>query len=506
MKSLRSVRRPILAALAAALTLAGSPMSPAAAASRDRVGRLNVAGHGLGTTREVDEAEPNDSTAAAQDVGEPDVSVNSSIFFIDIGDAPCDEPGGCEMGPDYYAFTIGVTSEVSIFGPQSDASFTYSGTLYGASGSPIATMADGELHETLEPGRYVFGNSAEATDPTLGGIVFNILILATPEDVGPSDVALVVSSVDGPAVSGAQLSLSATAVNAGNRAASATVTTSVPAGTTLASAVTTRGSLSAPAAGGNGPITLAVTLGPGEQATVSLVLNVTASPGETLSATASVEVSSGDTNPSNNTVSGAVTVVQGPGIRLSFTPPADGGLAPPTGLTATPADDSGEGFTSGGPAAPGQPIGYRVYRSPQPDVQATPGNLLVQLEAGVTSVVTSASAAGTHFVVTAVYSDGESAPSNEVAAVVAGPRVDAVTVSAKKVTATGSFTGAPRVFVNGLAFSASPVIKRAGAKLIQRGALANGAPLSSVARPGSMVVVSIQGGDGGVTLVTARVR
>ena len=39
------------------------------------------------------------------------------------------------------------------------------------------TIANGELHETLPAGRYVFGNSAQAISPNLGGIVFNILIL-----------------------------------------------------------------------------------------------------------------------------------------------------------------------------------------------------------------------------------------------------------------------------------------------------------------------------------------
>lgn len=490
----------MLAALMAVLVTSTLLPAPAAADRGDRVKRITVNGKTFGTTRDVDEVEPNDSVGAAQDVGEPDVSINSSVFFIEMGSNPCGEPGDCKQGPDFYAFTIGATSDVSIYGLAPDPDFTYSGTLYGADGGSVGSVANGELHTTLEPGRYVFGNSLTATNPNLAGVVFNILILATPKNLGPSDVQLVVASADGPAVSGAPLTLSATAINVGSKATTATVTTAVPAGTTLASAATSRGSLSAPAPGGTGPITLSVTLSPREQATATLVLNVTAAPGETLRATASVELSPTDTNPNNNTVSGAVTVIAGPQVQLTVTAPAGGDLAAP-GLTASPADQ-----LAAPAAAPARPTGYRVYRSPQPNVRAVPANLVAQLGAEAGSLRVPVSGAGTYFVATAVYPNGESAPSNEVKGSVAGPRVDAVVVSAKKVSASGDFPAGTKVFVNGVGFSSAAVIKKAGAKLIQKGGLSNGAPLSSVARPGSTAIVSIQGPDGGLTLVPARVN
>jgi len=60
-------------------------------------------------------------------------------------------------------------------------------------------------------------------------------------------------------------------------------------------------------------------------------------------------------------------------------------------------------------------MGYNVYRSSQPGVTTTPGNLFASVPPSQTQVGSSVGSSGSFFVVTAVYDTGESGPSNELA-------------------------------------------------------------------------------------------
>jgi hypothetical protein len=148
----------------------------------------------------------------------------------------------------------------------------------------------------------------------------------------------------------------------------------------------------------------------------------------------------------------------------------------------------------------GQLVGYKVYRSNQPNTTPTAGNLLTSVAPSQTSAPVSVASGGTFFVVTAVYDDGESGPSNEASGDIPGPTVDRVKASRAKITATGQGFQTPlEVFVDGIPFASEPRVKKQGAKAVQSGALLTGQSIGEYLTNGRTATVAFRNPDGGIT-------
>lgn len=128
--------------------------------------------------------------------------------------------------------------------------------------------------------------------------------------LAPADNALSLSASPNPVRSGSKVTYTITVTNAGPGAASGLqVTDMLPSGTTFAKVTTTSGSCTAPALGGTGTVTCAVSsLAAGSSFTITLTVNVKAANGTTLSDTASVSAASYDPNTANNSVSVTTSV------------------------------------------------------------------------------------------------------------------------------------------------------------------------------------------------------
>ena len=163
----------------------------------------------------------------------------------------------------------------------------------------------------------------------------------------------------------------------------------------------------------------------------------------------------------------------GGSMRVCWTAAAGAGQPPPTNArvcTAASADAEAVPASTTGPRD--TLIGYNVYRSTTPGVQAVPANFFTSTGPGQTSAGSSVAPGGSFFVVTAVYDTGESAPSNEVDA--RPGTINTVKVKATKVVSKGAgFTTTVQVFVDGIPF-VSPATVKNGTKVTQKGNLLTG--------------------------------
>lgn len=168
----------------------------------------------------------------------------------------------------------------------------------------------------------------------------------------------------------------------------------------------------------------------------------------------------------------------GGSMRVCWTAAAGAGQPPPTDArvcTAASADAEAVPASTAGPRD--TLIGYNVYRSTAPGVQAVPANFFTSTGPGQTSAGSSVAPGGSFFVVTAVYDTGESAPSNEVDA--RPGTISSVKVKATKVVSKGAgFTTAVQVFVDGIPF-VSPATVKNGTKVTQKGNLLTGQSVQS---------------------------
>jgi hypothetical protein len=194
-------------------------------------------------------------------------------------------------------------------------------------------------------------------------------------------------------------------------------------------------------------------------------------------------------------------------LMLSWQPPDDGSseqLPPPRNLTAevvtvgVPPGSASRDLLAG---SGGGVTAYNVYRSTQPGVQPSAATFFTSVPATTTSATGSVFVGGTFFVVTAVYPNGESGPSNEVVTGVP-PTIASVKAGGAKVTGKGSgfTTDSVLVTVDGIPFRSPAVVKGGGAKVVQRGVLITGETVLDYARtrPGGVVTVLFRNSDGGV--------
>lgn len=161
---------------------------------------------------------------------------------------------------------------------------------------------------------------------------------------------------------------------------------------------------------------------------------------------------------------------------------------------------------SDGPAAimPGGgsgPTAYRIYSFNVPGVQPSPSTLLTSVPATQTSANAAVFVGGTFFVVTAVYPDGESGPSNEIETGTP-PIITSLKAKAAKINARGSgfTTDSVLVTVDGIPFQSPAKVKGGGTKVVQAGPLITGESIGNYARtrPGGVVTVLIRNSNGGI--------
>jgi hypothetical protein len=144
-----------------------------------------------------------------------------------------------------------------------------------------------------------------------------------------------------------------------------------------------------------------------------------------------------------------------------------------------------------------KPTAYNVYRSSTPGVQPTSANLYASVPSSQTSVPGPVGVAGSFFVVTAVYPDGESAPSNEVSGGVEAATLGRVKVSGAKIKASGSgFSSTVQVLVDGIPFVSRAKVKNN--KVTQKGALLTGQTLGQYITSGKTVAITFRNANGGV--------
>jgi hypothetical protein len=145
--------------------------------------------------------------------------------------------------------------------------------------------------------------------------------------------------------------------------------------------------------------------------------------------------------------------------------------------------------------------GYNVYRSNQPGVQPTPGNLFTSVPPGQTEVGSSVAPGGSFFVITAMYDTGESGPSNELAVV--PPTIATLKITTTKLSAKGTdFTAQIQVFVDGIPFVSPAVVKRNGTKVKQAGTLLTGETIGAyLAAHGNTARIDFRNEAGGIRAV-----
>lgn len=295
------------------------------------------------------------------------------------------------------------------------------------------------------------------------------------------------------------------------------ITASVPPGTVFAESSSFDGDCFEPDLGEEGEVVCTVDeLGPGETTTVEIVVLVVADPGEIITFDASVESASEDANPDDNEDFADVDVIPSEEVSLDWDEPDFSSateLPPPRNLvlvesnarwdrTIHPTPSGLVAVEAGTPAARATLIGFNIYRATGPGTPLTPANLLMSVPPTVTIIPAPASPAGTFFVVTAVYDQGESMPTNEVTANVMAATVSSLKVKGPKITAVGmGFSPDVQVFVDGIPFAAAAKVKKQNTKVIQKGNLITGDTLTTYLRMHPSVVVSFRNNNGGVVQV-----
>ena len=152
-------------------------------------------------------------------------------------------------------------------------------------------------------------------------------------------------------------------------------------------------------------------------------------------------------------------------------------------------------------ATPWALTGYKVYRSATPDVATTEENLFTTLPPNQTAVDAGLAPGGSFFVITGVYGNQESGPSNEASAGTPGADIGRVQIKGAKVVAKGTgFTSEVRVFVDGLPFASAAKVK-AGTKVTQKGRLLTGETVDEYFTPGRRVEVTFLNDDASLTRV-----
>ncbi len=284
------------------------------------------------------------------------------------------------------------------------------------------------------------------------------------------------------------------------------ITTGTPIGTTFGDAGAS-GELMAPEPGDQGDIIAEIaSIEPGESEVLSVTVDITGAAGSDVDIEASVASASDDPDPDNNTGAVSVPVVNADIFTLDWDEPdfdADT-LAPPRHLVVVEGGAAKEFFARASAtnrqASPRNTlVGYNIYRATRPGEAPSPGNFYQSVPATATAATSPAAPAGTFFVVTAQYDNGESGASNEASAEVPAAVLSSVKVKSTKITADGAgFSATVQVFVDGVPFAAASKLKKGGTRVIQKGALITGESLGSYLGRNPNVLITFRNENGGV--------
>jgi hypothetical protein len=157
------------------------------------------------------------------------------------------------------------------------------------------------------------------------------------------------------------------------------------------------------------------------------------------------------------------------------------------------------------PEAPGNVIGYKVYRSNSSPVTPSPNNIFASVPPTQTSARSASASSGSFYVVTACYAGGaESAPSNEASGGIPGPAVTAFKHNAQKVQGDGTGWVFPvTILLDNVGFVDPTTTKNKPTftRVIQKGRLANGQKIKKYLTPGRMVLLTFRNANGATTAI-----
>jgi uncharacterized repeat protein (TIGR01451 family) len=372
------------------------------------------------------------------------------------------------------------------------------------------------LTVTAMPGTSISTQATvEPNDQTRDTRQFNNTGRATIQVIAPSvaDLAVTVSPDADAAATGSLFTYVITATNLSAPAArpaaphdpapGVLLTTATPDGTAFSSAAAGQATIDAPDVGGSGPVVFNLgTLDPGASTSVVLTVAVAAEPGATLDLGVRVTSTAIDSNPGNDEASATTPVENGSSALVAWEAPDANGtepLPPPQRLVVTPGAAPGFSLDMGAKARAPEVLGYNVYRSNQPNVAVIPGNLLTSVPPSQTSTNGSVAPGGTFFVVTAVYENGESGPSNEGSADVPSATLTKVKVGSTKISAKGTgFSDAVTVLLDGIPFVSAALVKSGNTKVVQRSTLLTGQTIGDYLAAHPTVLVGIRNANGGI--------
>jgi uncharacterized repeat protein (TIGR01451 family) len=323
---------------------------------------------------------------------------------------------------------------------------------------------------------------------------------------GPSaDLSITGSASPTPVATGNRITYSLTVANAGpNDATSTLVVNNAPAGTSIVAATSSQGQcVTTP---GNASCSLG-TVPKGATPLITITADVFQPGGSTVVDSPNVSSNTFDPDLSNNSTTITTAVAGGGLVRLSWNQQQSlgGGSTPaPSNLQANPAAAQSSSNSAESAAAIIAPddtctlTGVNVYKSAQPNVQATPANLFSKTPPGSLQANVPVAPAGSSFVVTNLWTCGtaaiESALSNEVD-VPPGPTITGIKVTGKLKILGSGFSGQVQIFVDGVGFAKAAALADS-TLLIQKGPLTDGTSISDIGTAAS-VLITVKNGDGG---------
>ncbi|MBK6428769.1 MAG: DUF11 domain-containing protein [Blastocatellia bacterium] len=285
------------------------------------------------------------------------------------------------------------------------------------------------------------------------------------------------------------------------------LTTSTPDGTTFSDA-DAFGEITSPEPGDQGDIIcMFEAIEPGESEVLTVTLDVIGPAGGEIDFEASAVSASDDPNPDDNSAAVSVPIVEADEFTLDWDEPDFGSgadLPPPRNLVviegaAAKAFVDRVSATNRAASPRNTLVGYNIYRATRPGETPSPGNFYQSVPATVTSSTSPAAPAGTFFVVTAQYDDGESNASNEASAEVPAAVLTSVKVKSSKIVADGTgFSATVQVFVDGIPFATAAKLKKGGTRVIQKGGLISGVSLATYLGGHPSVLITFRNENGGV--------
>lgn len=466
-------------------------------------------------------AQPSDYDLAVAIDATPDPAPAGGLLLItvtatNLGPSPATGVTIETLAPEGTAFEEASSTRGAVTGPGA-----------GTSG-PVTCVVDGDVvpdevievtvvvRVTAEPGsellakaRVVGPNDSDFDLDPFNNDAEVPLFVEIPTEM--ADLSVEIEPMGAEAGSGSLFTYRVTYANAADSPDAADdvfVIVGVPDGSAFASVESSSPDVdcTAPEVGESGLIVCElISLDPGASETIDVTIDVTAPMGSRLLLDACVSSAAEETDETNNEASTVVPVVASDEVVLDWEEPEAGGATtfpPPRNLVLID-DEAGKAHHAATEVAalPKQsgPTGYRVYRSTTPGVTPSPANLFTTVPASQTSATVPAAPAGTFFVVTATYTGGESAPSNEASGNVPTATVTRVSVKATKIVAIGSgFSETVTVLVDGIPFGTAAKVKRSGSKVIQKGALLNGQTIGQYLAAHPSVVIGFRNSNGGV--------